>query len=433
MTDDFDAIVVGAGMAGAPAAIRLAQGGANVLLAERAPEPGSKNLSGGILWGRDLDAILPKWSEEMPLERHLVRKRFGFLTAEDAVSFDFEDHRWRRPPYRAHAVLRARTDRWLAQQAEAAGATVVPAVPVERLNWEGPRVHGIVQGGETMTAPVTLVCDGANSRLSLHTPIRPDPRLSASATELGMKEVYRLDPSVLEDRFHVGPGEGHAEEWVVGFFRPGVMAGGFLYTNHDTVSVGLIVNLGSLFGRQSYAHELMEQFKLHPSIAARLSGGELVEYGAKLISSGWASRPTAFHGDGWMIAGDAAGFVFSNGLVIQGMNYAIRSGLLAAETALEAKAAGGASARQLGRYTARLESSGILPDFRDFVGLDRIKWNARYYTAYPRFAAELFRGMMAEAPGRKQPVRRLLRRAQKAAGIATGTLLADGLDLVRHL
>ena len=350
MGDDFDVIVVGAGMAGSSAAIRLAQGGSNVLLLERGAEPGSKNLSGGVLWGHDLDRILPNWRHEMPVERHLVRKRFGFLTAESAVSFDLEDAGWRKEPYVAHTVLRARTDAWLAKKAEEAGATVVSSVPVERLNWEGRRVHGIVQGGETMTAAVTILADGANSRLSLGTPIRPDTRLSGEATELGMKEVYRLDPSVIQDRFGVGPGEGHAEEWVAGIFPPGVMGGGFLYTNRDTLSVGLILNIQSLFGKGVYSHDLMEQFKLHPTIASRLRGGELVEYGAKLISSGWASRPAAFHGDGWMVAGDAAGFVFSNGLTIQGMNYAVATGLEAAETALAAKKAGSSSAAQLAEY-----------------------------------------------------------------------------------
>ena len=85
MADDFDVIVVGAGMAGSAAAIRLAKGGANVLLLERGAEPGTKNLSGGILWGHDLDAILPKWWESMPVERHVVRKRFGFLTPDGAA------------------------------------------------------------------------------------------------------------------------------------------------------------------------------------------------------------------------------------------------------------------------------------------------------------------------------------------------------------
>src|SRR5215469_6402948 len=134
MADDFDLIVVGAGMAGSAAAIRAAKGGLNALLVDRSPEPGAKNLSGGILWGHDLDAILPRWWEEMPVERHVVRKRFGVLTADDAVSFDFEDHRWKAAPYVAHSVLRARTDAWLAKKAEEAGATVVAGVPVERLN-----------------------------------------------------------------------------------------------------------------------------------------------------------------------------------------------------------------------------------------------------------------------------------------------------------
>jgi electron transfer flavoprotein-quinone oxidoreductase len=433
MADDFDVIVVGAGMAGASAAIRLAQGGANVLLLERGAEPGSKNLSGGVLWGHDLDRILPQWATEMPLERHVVRKRFGFLTEGSAVSFDLDDGAWRKPPYVAHTVLRARTDAWLAKKAEEAGATVVPSVPVERLNWEGSKVHGVVQGGETMTAPVTVLADGANSRLALGTPIRPNARLEGEATELGIKEVYRLDAARIEERFALGPGEGHAEEWVTGLFPPGVMGGGFLYTNRDTLSVGLIVNLQSLFGRGVASHDLIERFRTHPAIASRLKDAELVEYGAKLISSGWASRPTAFHGDGWMVAGDAAGFVFSNGLVIQGMNYAVRSGLEAAETALAARAAHDASSARLAEYDQRLERTGILGDFRDFASMDRVKWNARFYTAYPRFAAELLHAMMSETGTPKQHVRRLVREAQRAAGLSTLTLVRDGIDLVRDL
>jgi electron transfer flavoprotein-quinone oxidoreductase len=433
MADDFDAIVVGAGMAGNAAALRLAQGGANVLLLERAAEAGTKNLSGGVLWGHDLDAVLPHWETEMPLERHVVRKRFGMLTAEDAASFDYEDHAWHRPPYVAHTVLRARTDAWLAQQAEAAGATVVTGVPVERLNWEGDRVHGIVQGGETMTAPLTVLCDGANSRLALGTPIRPDTHLDAQATELGMKEVYRLDPATIEDRFQVGPGEAHVEEWVAGFLPPGVMGGGFVYTNRDSVSVGLILQLGSLFGANSYSHDLMERFKLHPAIQRRIAGAELVEYGAKLISSGWASRPRAFAGDGWMVAGDAAGFVFSNGIVIQGMNYAIRSGLLAADAILDGRR-GNAAPGAIGQdYLHRLGERGVLADFREFERLDRVKWDPRFYSQYPLFARNLCRAMMGETGAPKEPLWKLLRRAQRTIGISTTSLLRDGLELVRDL
>jgi len=429
MADDFDVIVVGAGMAGSPAAIRLAQGGANVLLVERGAEPGTKNLSGGLLWGNDLARILPNWWREMPVERHVVRKRFGILTAESAASFDLQEGSWNSEPYAAHTVLRSRTDSWLAKKAEEAGATVVASVPVERLNWKGSRVHGIVQGGETMTAPVTILADGSNSRLSLGTPIRPTAHLSPESTELGVKEVFRLDRSVLEDRFGISGDEGHAEEWVAGLFPPGVMGGGFLYTNRDTISLGIIVRVSSLFGGNAYSQELVERFKLHPAIARRLKGAELVEYGAKLVPGGWASRPASFYGDGWMVAGDAAGFVFSNGIMIQGMNYAIRSGLEAAETALAAKAAGNASATTLAQYEQRLEATGILADFRDFERLDRVKWNPRIYTVYPRFAAQLLRSMMGEAGSPKQSVRKVLFSVQKAAGIKMTTLLRDGIEI----
>ena len=431
MADDFDAIVIGAGMAGAAAATRLAQGGANVLLLERGAEAGVKNLSGGILWGHDLDRILPNWWHEMPVERHIVRKRFGFLTKDQSLSFAYDDPTWTKEPYVAHSVLRAKTDAWLTKKAEEAGATVVTSVPVDRLNWEGTRVHGVVQGGEVMTAPVTIIADGANSRTTLGTPIRPNDRLDGHATELGIKEIYRLDPGTIEDRFQVGPDEGHAEEWVTGMFPPGVMGGGFLYTNRDTLSVGLILNIASLFGAGAYSYDLMEQFKLHPAIGSRLRGAELVEYGAKLISSGWASRPTSFHGDGWMVAGDAAGFVFSNGIVIQGMNYAVRTGLEAAETALTAKKANDATASRLADYTARLERTGVIADFRDFESMDRVKWNARVYSVYPKFASELVRGLTADSPPPSLP--RLLESVRKAAGVSIASAVRDGIDAVRDL
>lgn len=432
MGDDFDAIVVGAGMAGCAAAIRLAKGGANVLLLERGSEAGAKNLSGGVLWGHDLDALVPDWRTRMPLERRLVRKRFGLLTEDRSLSVSLTDPAWRSSP-QAYTVLRARTDAFLAKEAEAAGATVVTEVPVDGLAWEGRRAVGVIQGGERMTAPVTLVCDGANSRVALGTPIRPGPRLSESATELGLKETYRLDAATLEERFGLGPGEGHAEEWICGGFPPGVMGGGFLYTNRDTLSVGLIVQIASLKGSGAQSHDLLERFKLHPAIASRLAGAELVEYGAKIISSGWASRPAGFHGDGWMVCGDAAGFVYSNGLVIQGMNYALRTGVLAAETALEARAARDPSAARLARYDARLEAAHILADFRDSEGLDRIKWNRRMYADYPAVLVDLFHRWLGEAGADRPSLPEAAWAAYRAGKLTLRSAVRDGFTASANL
>jgi len=208
MADDFDAIVVGAGFAGSSAAIRLAQGKANVLLVERGEEPGVKNLSGGILWGHDLDKIVPSWATEMPVERHIIAKRFGFLTDGRGVSFEYQEAGWDKPPYNGHSVLRSRTDAWMAKKAEEAGATVISAVPVEKLNVEDGIVHGVVQGGEVVSAPLTLVCDGANSRTTLGTFIRKRKRLDEHHTELGIKEVFKFPSHVIEERIQLSESSG---------------------------------------------------------------------------------------------------------------------------------------------------------------------------------------------------------------------------------
>ncbi|MGI0155699.1 MAG: hypothetical protein ACREDE_06155, partial [Thermoplasmata archaeon] len=87
----------------------------------------------------------------------------------------------------------------------------------------------------------------------------------------------------------------------------------------------------------------------------------------------------------------------------------------------------------LAEYERRLTTSNVIADFRGFARMDRLKWNPRYYTVYPKFAAELFRGMFSDRGEPKRPMRALLKRAQRAAGVATTTLVRDGVDLYRDL
>ncbi len=103
-----------------------------------------------------------------------------------------------------------------------------------------------------------------------------------------------------------------------------------------------------------------------------------------------------------MVCGDAAGFVYSNGLVIQGMNYAVRSGLLAAETALDALKSKVPGAGRLAGYDARLEAAHVLSDFRDSHGLDQVKWNPRLYREYPLALVDVLHYWSGEM-GRNRP------------------------------
>lgn len=424
----FDCIVVGAGFAGCAAAIRLAQKGAKVLLVERGDEGGAKNLSGGILWGDDLGQILPDWKTQMPVERPVTQKKVGFL-AESGASFviDYADPSLKTDTV-GYAVLRGRTDKWLVEQAKKAGATVISGVNVEALHKENGRVTGVIQAGEVTQASCVIIADGANSRLTLQADLRHgDKKLDMDHYAMGVKEVLKLPKNILEERFGVADGGGLAAEFVLGR-RDGVLAGGFLYTNQDTLSLGVVVNLRSMKNQgELTTHDIVEQFRLHPYIQNLVKGTELVEYGAHLVPEGGYAALSQLVADGVLVAGDAAGFCFSNGIVIQGMNYAVRSGICAADAVLYAKTKGDFSALTLQRYEALLEHDGTLGDFRSFKNVSKFLWNPRLFQKYPDFLTKVFRGILS-ASGPKRKMKDHVMDAMKDAGLTKRELLADGLN-----
>ncbi|MHB8632350.1 MAG: FAD-dependent oxidoreductase [Thermoplasmatota archaeon] len=423
----FDCIVVGGGFAGCSAAIRLVQGGARVLLVERADEGGAKNLSGGILWGDDLAALLPDWKSQMPVERPVTKKKVGFLSEKGAsLVVDYADPALKTETV-GFAVLRARTDKWLLAEAKKAGVTVVTGVNVESLYKENGRVLGVVQAGEVTRSRVVIVADGANSRLTLQADLRHgERRLDMDHYALGVKEVLKLPKSVLEERFGVAGG-GLAAEFVIGR-SDGVLAGGFLYTNQDTLSLGVVINLRSMKNQgELTTHDVMEQFRLHPYVQELVRGAEVAEYGAHLVPEGGYQALSQLVDDGVLVAGDAAGFCFSNGVVIQGMNYAVRTGIAAADAVLYAKGKGDFSAVTLHRYEQLLEQNGVMDDFRAFKNVGKFLWNPRLFQKYPDLLSEVFRSLLsAESPKRK--LKGHLMAALRKTGVSRREVLADGLN-----
>ena len=155
---DVDVIVVGAGPAGATAALTLARSGRSVVLLERGPFPGSKNMYGGVVYPRVLDALIPRWWEEAPIQRWVTRRSTMVLTDRQALTIDYRTEAWGEAPYNGATAYRPDWDSWLAGRAEAEGARLVCSTTVTGLLREGRRVVGVRTdrpGGE-LTAYVVV-------------------------------------------------------------------------------------------------------------------------------------------------------------------------------------------------------------------------------------------------------------------------------------
>jgi electron transfer flavoprotein-quinone oxidoreductase len=165
--EKFDAVVVGAGPAGSAAAITMAKAGLQVALLERGARPGSKNVMGGILYNHYLEEIVGDAWKEAPLERPIIEERRWMMTPEAAIGLDYKNLRNKTQPH-SYSVLRAKFDAWFAEQAEKAGAVVVPETVVDRLITKNGRVVGVGTGrGDDVYADVTIVCEGIGLGASL--------------------------------------------------------------------------------------------------------------------------------------------------------------------------------------------------------------------------------------------------------------------------
>ncbi|HEX9372905.1 MAG TPA: FAD-dependent oxidoreductase [Roseiflexaceae bacterium] len=393
--EHFDVIVAGAGPAGSAAALVAARAGLKVLLLERGEYPGAKNVSGAAFYGSAiLHELIPNWWEQAPVERHLTRRVLAFVSPETSFSIDFRTTRFAEPPYNGFAILRPKFDRWFAAQAEAAGAFLLNAAVVDDVLWEDGRVVGVrVRRAEgNLRANVVIACDGANSFIAKKAGLQRE--FHAHEISLGVKEVIGLDEATVRDRFQLSGNEGMAIEYI-GAVTEEVCGGAFLYTNRDSLSLGIIGQISSLAEHNRRPYELLEVFKSHPSVAPLVRGGVLREYSAHVIpEAGWKMLPKLYT-DGLMVAGDAAAFCFVAGLYLEGINYAIQSGLAAGETAVTAHRDGDFSARSLARYKDNLKARHVTTDFRRYRHTPDMVNSERLQNLYPAVIAhgaeQLFR------------------------------------------
>jgi electron-transferring-flavoprotein dehydrogenase len=274
------------------------------------------------------------------------------------------------PPLRNHGnyiISLNRFGKWLAGLVEAAGVDVFTGFPGVEVLFDGARVIGVRTGdrgigrlgerkanfepGVDIHARVTIFCDGVRGNLTkqllarLPLAVGREPQQFA----IGVKELW----DVPADRVAAG-----TVIHTLGYpLRMEEFGGGFIYAMPGgRISLGLVVGLDyrdPLFD----PHQAFQHFKRHPLVSELLRGGQMVKYGAKALpEGGWHTIPQTWM-DGALIAGDAAGFL--NSFRLKGIHLAMKTGMLAAETAFDAVVAGDASAARLESYGDRIDASVV--------------------------------------------------------------------------
>jgi electron transfer flavoprotein-quinone oxidoreductase len=429
-TPAFDVVVVGAGPAGNAAAYTAAKAGLKVLQLERGEYPGSKNVQGAILYADALERIIPDFRDDAPLERHIVEQRTWMLDDTSHVGMHYRSEDFNEEKPNRYTILRAQFDKWFSSKVREAGVTLLCETTVTELVFGARKqVVGVRtdRGGGMIPCDMVILSEGVNGLVGQRSGIRPE--LKPDHVALAVKEMHFLPTETIEQRFNLKGDEGVVIE-AMGSVTDGMTGTAFLYTNKESISVGIGCIVTDFAKGKSAPYELLERFKSHPSIAPLLAGAEVKEYAAHLIPEGGYRAIPQLVGEGWIITGDAGQFV--NAVHREGSNLAMTTGRLAAETVVRLhRRREPFTAANLQDYVARLNDSFVMKDmkkYKDIPGF--LHKSPQIFTAYPKLFSDAMKTWLRVDGGDKVSKENAIVGAFRKERKWTG-LFGDALNLVR--